>query len=179
MNFSMMINSKEYMKKKLIIGKYSICLFNSNKITFDNITIDGCVYVIDCIIYGIGNCNITQQLIHTNKSVIQCSFHSPFFNCSWPININQLMKSGIDALDKLNLNKSIQYFRFALCVRLQTLQYSHIDVAESYFWLGNAYNSKGEYNKAIEYYEKSLKIYLDKLGHDHIHVATLYNNLGN
>ncbi|ETN97801.1 hypothetical protein RFI_39725, partial [Reticulomyxa filosa] len=176
--FSMMINSKEYLKQKIIIGKYSICLFCSKKITFDDITIDGCVYVVDCVIRGIGNCYITQQLIHTNKSVIQCSFHSPVFTCSWPINTKQLMRSGKKLLKNSNLNEAIQFFHFLLCVRLQTLHHSHIDVAKSYFYLGIAYYNKREHDKAVEYHERSLNIRLDKFGHDHIDVATSYNYLG-
>ncbi|ETN97802.1 hypothetical protein RFI_39724, partial [Reticulomyxa filosa] len=171
-------NNKKFWQEKIIIGKYSICLFCSKKITFDDITIDGCVYVVDCVIRGIGNCYITQQLIHTNKSVIQCSFHSPVFTCSWPINTKQLMRSGKKLLKNSNLNEAIQFFHFLLCVRLQTLHHSHIDIATSYFWLGIAYYNKREYDKAVEYYERSLKIRLDKFGHDHTDVADSYNNLG-
>ncbi|ETO33387.1 hypothetical protein RFI_03719 [Reticulomyxa filosa] len=168
-SFSMMINSNQYMKKKLIIGQYSICSFHSKNIIFDNITIDGCVYVVDCIIDTIGNCDITQQLIHTNDSVIRCHFNSPVFTCLWPIDTSKLMQLGIDSFDIQNLNKTIE---------LQTLHDYHVDVAESYLWLGRAYDEKEEYDKSIEYYEKSLKIYLDKLGHDNTDVSTLYNNLG-
>ncbi|ETO00303.1 hypothetical protein RFI_37145, partial [Reticulomyxa filosa] len=42
--FSIMINSNQYMKNKLIFGSYSVSSFHSKKIIFDNITIDGCVY---------------------------------------------------------------------------------------------------------------------------------------
>ncbi|ETO10615.1 hypothetical protein RFI_26762, partial [Reticulomyxa filosa] len=147
--FSMMINSNKYMKKKLIIGQYSICSFHSKKITFDNITIDGCVYAIDCVIDGIGKNFITQQLIFTKKSVIRCRFSPPVFACSWPIDPKKLMKSGIDLLGKFDLNK----------------------VIKSYF-------EKGDYDKSIEYSEKSLKIFLDKLGHYHPKLVISYNNLG-
>ncbi|ETO33322.1 hypothetical protein RFI_03784, partial [Reticulomyxa filosa] len=61
---------------------------------------------------------------------------------------------------------------------LQTLHDSHIDVADSYFWLGKAYDDKEEHDKAIEYYEKSLKIELDKLGVGYSSVDIICNNLG-
>ncbi|ETO10332.1 hypothetical protein RFI_27043 [Reticulomyxa filosa] len=176
--FTMMINSIEYMKKKIIIGPYSVYSFHSKKIIFDDITIDGCVYVVDSIIDGFGNCHITQQLVHTDSSVISCDFYSPVLTCSWPIHTGNVMELGIDSLAIPNVDKAIELFRFALCVRLQTLPDSHIDVAESYGWLGRAYDDKGEYDTAIEYYQKALKIRLDILGSDHPDVATLYNNLG-
>ncbi|ETO00680.1 hypothetical protein RFI_36760, partial [Reticulomyxa filosa] len=177
--FSMMINSNQYMKKKLIFGSYSVSSFHSKKIIFDNITIDGCVYAVDCIIDGFGNCYITQQLIPTNSSVIRYRFLSHVFTCPWPINIENVMELGRNSLDISKLREAIQLFRFALCFTLQTLHNFDIDVATSYYWLGKAYNHKGEYNKAIEYYEQNLKINLNQLGSDHINVANLYNNLGN
>ncbi|ETO34705.1 hypothetical protein RFI_02385 [Reticulomyxa filosa] len=67
--FSMMIKSNQYMKKRLIFGVYSVSSFHSKKIIFDNITIDGCVYAVDCIIDGFGNYHITQQFIFTNPSI--------------------------------------------------------------------------------------------------------------
>ncbi|ETO09930.1 hypothetical protein RFI_27447, partial [Reticulomyxa filosa] len=150
--FSMMINSNEYMKKKLIIGPYSVSSFYSKNITFDNIIIDGSVYVVDCIIDGFGNCHITQQLITTNQSIIR---------------YQNLMELGENALDISKVNEAILLFRFALCVRLQTLHDFHVDVAYSYFYLSKAYRNKAEYDKAIEYCEKCLKILLNKLGPDH------------
>ncbi|ETO06126.1 hypothetical protein RFI_31270 [Reticulomyxa filosa] len=199
--FSMMINSSQYMKKKLIIGSYSVSSFHSKKVIFDNIIIDGCVYAIDCIIDGFGNCHITQQLIYTNKSVIRCQFYSHVFTCPWPIDIENVMELGESLLEISKCNEAIQLFRFVLCFRLQTLHDSHIDIANSYSWLGGAYADKGRYDKAIEYYEKdfkircayrekgeydkaieynekSLKIRLNKLGSDDPDVATSYNNLG-
>ncbi|ETN98861.1 hypothetical protein RFI_38626, partial [Reticulomyxa filosa] len=163
-----MINSDEYMKQKLIIGPYSICSLHSKNIIFDDITIDGCVYVVDCIIDGIGN----------YKSVIRCHFNSHIFTYTWPIDTNKLMKEGKKAIKKFNLNEAIALFRFVLCVKLQTLHDSYVDVAQSYAWLGSAYDEKGEYNKSVDYFQKSLEIWLNKLGHDHSGIATVYNNLG-
>ncbi|ETO11705.1 hypothetical protein RFI_25669, partial [Reticulomyxa filosa] len=176
--FSMMINSNQYMKQKLIIGPYAISSFYSKNITFDNITIDGSVYVVDCTIDGFGNCHITQQLIPTNQSIIRYHFRSHVFTCPWPIDIKNLTKLGKNTLEISKLNEAIQLLRFVLCFRLQTLYDSHIDVAKSYARLGRAYKKKGEYDKAIEYYEKSLKIRLSKLGSDHPIVAISYNNFG-
>ncbi|ETO35027.1 hypothetical protein RFI_02048, partial [Reticulomyxa filosa] len=184
--FTMMINSNRHMKTRLISGRYSICAFHSKNIIFDNVTIDGCVYAVDCIIDGIVNCHITQQLIHTDRSLIRCHFNAPVFTCSWPIDAKHLMKLGIESFNKSNFNEAIQLFRFVICVMLQTsgdvyteLYDSHADIATSYGWLGIIYNSKGDYNEATDCYKKSLKIRLSKLGPDHISVATLYNNLGN
>ncbi|ETO22057.1 hypothetical protein RFI_15146 [Reticulomyxa filosa] len=194
--FSMMIDSSQYMKKKLILESYSISSFHSKIITFDNITIDGSVYAVDCIIDGFGNCHITQQLIPTNTSVIRCHFRSHVFTCPWPIDIENLMELGKNTLDISKVNEAIQLFRFVLCVQLQTLHDLHIDVAYSYFQLGKAHEYKGEYDKAIEYYEKdleislgeydkaieyhetSLKIKLNKFVHDNYEVSVSYNNLG-
>ncbi|ETO00320.1 hypothetical protein RFI_37127, partial [Reticulomyxa filosa] len=88
--FSTMINSNEYMKKKLTIEPYSICSFHSQNIVFDDITINGCVYVVDCIIDEIGNYHIT--IIHTDESVIRCHFNSHVFTWNWPIAQTNLMK---------------------------------------------------------------------------------------
>ncbi|ETO09041.1 hypothetical protein RFI_28345 [Reticulomyxa filosa] len=177
--FSLMINSNQYMKKKLIFGSYSVSSFHSKIVVFDNITIDGCIYAVDCIIDGFGNCHITQQLIPTNPSVIRCRFRSNVFTCPWPIDIDNLMELGKNSLDISKVNEAIQLFRFALCFKLQTLHDSHNSVALSYFWLGRSYKDKGEYDKAIEYYEKDLKISLITLGYDHIDIAVSYNSLGN
>ncbi|ETO35921.1 hypothetical protein RFI_01140 [Reticulomyxa filosa] len=183
------------MKKILIFGSYSVSSFYSNKVIFDNITISGCVYAVDCIIDGFGNCHITQQLIPTKQSVIRCRFRFHVFTCPWPIDIENLMELGRNALDisklseaiqlfrraydyKGEYNKAIEYYEKDLKISLSELGYDHPDVATSYNNLGNVYQNKGEYDKAIEYNEKSLKIRLDKLGHDHPAVATLYNNVG-
>ncbi|ETO01764.1 hypothetical protein RFI_35675, partial [Reticulomyxa filosa] len=205
-DFSMMINSNKYMKEKKVISPYVVYSFHSKNITFNNITIDGCVYVIDCIIDGIGHFHITQHLIHTKKSVINYHFKQPIFTVSWPIDADEIFKSGIDSYEKSNFDEAISLIHFALCVRLQTLDDSDIKVANAFFWLGVVYNVKREYDKSIEYHEKALTIRLDKLGsghidveeHDkaieyyqkalkirfeklgsgHINVAILYNNLG-
>ncbi|ETO36336.1 hypothetical protein RFI_00725 [Reticulomyxa filosa] len=164
-HFSMMINSKQYMKKK-IISPYTVYSFHSKNIKFDNITIDGCVYVIDCMIDGIGHFHITQHLIHTKKSVINYTFKQPIF----------IEKNSYKIL---NFDKAISLIRFVLCVRLQTLDDSDILVGYAFGYLGDAYHGKGEYDKAIEYHEKALKIKLDKLGSDYIDVAKSYRRLGN
>ncbi|ETO33389.1 hypothetical protein RFI_03718, partial [Reticulomyxa filosa] len=157
MPFSMMITSLKHMKKISTFGQYSIYSFFSKKIIFDNITIDGCIYAIDCIIDAIGNCDITQQLIHTNNSVIRCNFNYPVFTYSWPIDTEELMELGIDSFNIQNLDKAIELFRFSLCISLQTLHSSHIDISKSCDWLGRTYNKKGKYDKAVEYYKRSLK----------------------
>ncbi|ETO12025.1 hypothetical protein RFI_25351 [Reticulomyxa filosa] len=85
---------------------------------------------------------------------------------------------GSNLLNKSKLDEAIELFRFVLCVRLQTLPDSHVDVAQAYFWLGRTYDCKGQYNKSIEYYQKSLNISLIKFKPNHTNIATLYNHLG-
>ncbi|ETO00467.1 hypothetical protein RFI_36977, partial [Reticulomyxa filosa] len=171
--FSMVITSNKYMKKKLIIGQYSISLFHSKNIIFD-----GCVYVVNCIMNGFGNYHIIQQLISTNLSIICCHFRFHVFTCSWPIDIKNIMELGRNLLEISKINEAIELFRFVICFLLQTLHNSHINIADSYSWLGRAYSNKGEYNKAIEYYEKSLKIKSDKFGYNHPDIAIIYNKKG-
>ncbi|ETN98303.1 hypothetical protein RFI_39207, partial [Reticulomyxa filosa] len=176
--FTMMINSDQYMKKQIVIEPYKICSFHSKSTTLDNITIDGCVYIVDCTIYGIGNCHVTQYLIHTEQSVINYNFDSSLCTTLWPIDTNNLMDLGFSLREKSNFDKAIQFFRIVLGVRLDKLGEDHIDVADSYDNLGLAYHEKDEYDIAIKYYKKGLKIRLDKLGEDHIDVANLCHSLG-
>ncbi|ETO32440.1 hypothetical protein RFI_04677, partial [Reticulomyxa filosa] len=176
--FTMMINSDKYMKEKKVIPPYVVYSFHSKNITFDNVTIDGCVYVIDCVINGSGHFHITQHLIHTSQSVIRYNFQRHVFTVSLPIDSNKLMKSGIDLYEISNFDEAIALIRFALCFRLQSQSSSDIDVAHSFYWLGKAYNEKGEFDKSIEYHKKALTIRLDKLEPDHIDIGESYNMLG-
>ncbi|ETO27197.1 hypothetical protein RFI_09935 [Reticulomyxa filosa] len=185
--FTMMINSNEYMKKKITIGEYSICSFHSKKIKLDDITIDGCVYAVDCVIDGIGNCHITQQLIHTGKSVIRYRFNSQVITCNWPIDPCKLIESGINLSSKSKFDEAIEFFRFALCVRLQILPDSDIDVAESYDLLGKAYHQKGGYETEaniifklnyFKSFEEDLEIHFNKIGSDYHSVVNSHNNVG-
>ena len=52
-----------------------------------------------------------------------------------------------------------------MCIR------DSLDVAKSYWGIGNVYSSQGRYNEALQEYEKCLKIRVDKLGHEHPDVA--------
>ncbi|ETO13913.1 hypothetical protein RFI_23453 [Reticulomyxa filosa] len=176
--FSMMINSNQFMKNKIIISPYFIYSFHSKNIIFDDIIIDGCVYAVDCVINGIGNCRITQHLIHTKKSIINFPFVSLIPIGPGPIDANNFKQLGINSFDKSSYDESITLFRFALCIRLQTLGDSHIDVADSCELLGNSYYMKGDQDKALKCHENALKIRLGKLESNHIHVAHSYNNLG-
>ncbi|ETO00104.1 hypothetical protein RFI_37355, partial [Reticulomyxa filosa] len=176
--FIMMLNSDQYMKKQIVIEPYKICSFHSKSITFDNITIDGCVYVVDCTIYGIENCHITRYLIHTEQSVINYNFDSSLCTALWPIDTNHLVNLGISSCKELNFDKAIQFYRIVLGVILDILGEDHIDVADLYYNLGKSYSKKDEYDIAIAFHEKALKIRLDKLGEDHIDVANSYNNFG-
>ncbi|ETO34317.1 hypothetical protein RFI_02778, partial [Reticulomyxa filosa] len=176
--FTMMINSHKYMKEKKVISPYVVYSFHSENITFDNVTIDGCVYVIDCVINGIGHFHITQHLIHTRQSVIHYTFQQHVFTVLLPIDSNKFMKSGIDLYEKSNFDEAISLIRFALCVRLQTRSDPDIDIAHAFYWLGKVYNEKGEFDKSIEYHKKALTIRLDKLEPDHIDIGESYNMLG-
>ncbi|ETO12887.1 hypothetical protein RFI_24490 [Reticulomyxa filosa] len=177
--FTMMINSNQYMKKKKVIPPYTIYSFHSKNIIFDNITINGCVYAVDCIIDGTDDCHITQYLIHTKQSVIRYTFKKPVFTVPLPIDMSNLLYAGTGACDTLNFDKAIWLFRFSLCFMLQTFGDSNIYVSRALVWLGNAYQGKGDYDKAIEYYERSLKVLSEHLKPDHIDFASLYSNLGN
>ncbi|ETO36139.1 hypothetical protein RFI_00922 [Reticulomyxa filosa] len=174
--FTMMINSTQYMKKKIVVSPYTVYLFHSKSVIFDNITIDGYVYVIDCTINGIGDCHITQQLIHTKQSIIRYTFKQLSCTDCWPMDT---IKSGVTLYNKSNFDEAIRLFQNAHCVLLQTLGEFHIDTADALIWLGNAYYGKGANDRAMGYYEKALEIKLNKLEPDHIDISTLYNNLGN
>ncbi|ETO23040.1 hypothetical protein RFI_14146, partial [Reticulomyxa filosa] len=55
---------------------------------------------------------------------------------------------------------------------------NHVDVAQSYNNLGNAYKNKGQHSNAIECHEQSLKIRSDIFGVNHDDVAKSYIKLG-
>ncbi|ETO06037.1 hypothetical protein RFI_31359, partial [Reticulomyxa filosa] len=176
--FTMMINSHKYMKEKKVIPPYTVYSFHSKNITFDNIIIDGCVYAIDCVINGIGHFHITQYLIHTRKSVICYTFQQPVFTVSWPIDLNKFMESGMDLCKESNFDEAISLLRFIICVRLQTLDKSDVEVSYAFFWLAEAFLAKKDFDRSIAYNKKALKIILDKLGSDHIDVSKVYCALG-
>ncbi|ETO33459.1 hypothetical protein RFI_03648 [Reticulomyxa filosa] len=157
--------SLQNMPFQLTLGQYSIY---SKKIIFDNITIDGCIYVVDCIIDAIGNCDITQQLIHTNDSVIRCHLNSSVFT---------------SLLNEFNSNKAIKLFRFVLYVRLQTLHecdkaieyynkllrirlselgHDHLDVASAYNNLRSTYGKNFQSEHYFFFIRKWKQINVDE-----------------
>ncbi|ETO04601.1 hypothetical protein RFI_32795 [Reticulomyxa filosa] len=177
--FTKMINSNKYLKKKKEeFPPYTIYLFRSSHITFDNITIDGCVYVANCTIDAIGHFHITQYLMHDTQSHIHCTFRHYVLTVMAPINMAKFVQRIRDSHKNSASNKALSLIRFLICHALQVHGDSHIKVAEYCNWLGDAYVARGEYNKAIEYFEKSLAIRLDKLGSEHVDIGTLYYALG-
>ncbi|ETO23588.1 hypothetical protein RFI_13592 [Reticulomyxa filosa] len=79
-SFTEMINSNKYLKEKKEFPQYNIYLFRSSRITFDNIIIDGCVYVANCAIDAIGYFHIintlcmTHNLIFVNFLTLYCNY---------------------------------------------------------------------------------------------------------
>ena len=76
-------------------------------------------------------------------------------------------------------DRAIEHYKQALVMQQQMLGDQHPVTATSYYNLGLAYHSKGEYEKAIEYHEQALAIKLTTLGDQHPSTATTYSNLGN
>ncbi|ETO07888.1 hypothetical protein RFI_29501 [Reticulomyxa filosa] len=171
--FTMMINSSEYMKDKIEILPYTVYSFHSETIVFDNVTIDGCVYVIDCVLNGIGECHVTHFLVQTAQSAINYEFN-PYVNYL-PIDVDHITTTGRELFNQSLFDTAIQFFRFVVFLRVGIL---HLDAADALHWLGVAYNGKGESSKEIECYCRALKIKLAVLGEDDINIATLYKHLG-
>ncbi|ETO24715.1 MEK1 interacting protein 1 [Reticulomyxa filosa] len=119
--FTMMINSAQYMKNKLVISPYTVYLFHSNVITFDDITIDGCVYVIDCRVNGIENCHITQQVIYTEEACFRLgAVHE---------------KHG-------RYDKAIEYYEKALKIEMDKLESQNARIIDLYNRVGFTYKKK-------------------------------------
>ena len=84
---------------------------------------------------------------------------------------------NVDDLQGEN-KKGIAFYHEALNARLATLGPGHLDVAEAYDNLGDAYYNKRDYDKAIACYNKALDIRLEKLGEGDFDLVDSYNNLG-
>ncbi|ETO07141.1 hypothetical protein RFI_30251, partial [Reticulomyxa filosa] len=168
--FTKMINSNKYLKEKKECPPYTIYLFRSNRFIFDNITIDGCVYVANCVIDVIGHFHITQYLIRSKQTCIRYAFQQYISTIRTPINADKFAQRIRNSYKNSTSNRILSLIRFLICYGLQIYEYFN--------WLGDAYVARGEYNKAIEYFKKSLAIRLAKLGPNHIDIGTLYYALG-
>ncbi|ETO22987.1 hypothetical protein RFI_14200, partial [Reticulomyxa filosa] len=159
-----MINSIQYMKKKLIIVPYSVCSFHSKNITFDNITINGCVYVIGCTIDGIGKCHITQQLIHTDKSVVHYHFKSPDVAAIY----NNL---GLVHDSKGEYDKALECYQKDLEIILSKFGLDHPGVATLCNNIKYTYYNKQEYDKTMKFAKEALNWGMKKLDFTHPYIG--------
>ena len=99
---------------------------------------------------------------------------------------NSFITYGSDLLNQLgnceykfgNFNKAICYYEKCLDIQLMGIGEMHLNVAETYNYLGVAWSEKGEYDIALDYFEKSLAIRLQILGSLHHKIASSYNNIG-
>ncbi|ETO33887.1 hypothetical protein RFI_03209, partial [Reticulomyxa filosa] len=175
--FTMMINQDKYIRNKREVPPYVVYAFCSENITFDNVIIDGCVYVVDCVIDGTDYVHITKHIFHTRKSVIRYNFQPPVFTVLWPIDFNSLFQSVNNLCQNSNFDEAISLLRFILCAKLQTPNKSDIQLAYCFVWFSQVFIAKKDFDRSIVYNKKALRIRLDKLGPDHIDVGNVYYTL--
>eukprot|EP00002_Diphylleia_rotans_P030142 TRINITY_DN6178_c0_g1_i1.p1 TRINITY_DN6178_c0_g1~~TRINITY_DN6178_c0_g1_i1.p1 ORF type:complete len:866 (+),score=159.39 TRINITY_DN6178_c0_g1_i1:44-2641(+) len=79
--------------------------------------------------------------------------------------------------DMAQYEKSLEYYRKAIAIKIKKFGEKHTSVAHSYNNMGGVYCSMGKYNRAHEYHRKSLAIKTKLLGEGHMDVATSYCNV--
>ncbi len=95
---------------------------------------------------------------------------------TWNLKVaEQYTKIGLILSENSKNNAAINYFNNALIVQQNVLKSdNHLEVAESYKNIGNAYENDGEYYPAIENYDKSLEIRLKLSGNKNPKTAELF-----
>ncbi len=79
---------------------------------------------------------------------------------------------------KGNYDKSLEYHKKALAIKLRLWGEEHRQVAYSYNNIGIVYVEKGDYDRALEYHQKALSIRMRLLGEEHLEVGSSNNNIG-
>ncbi|ETO22488.1 hypothetical protein RFI_14710 [Reticulomyxa filosa] len=180
-SFTTLVQKDNVNKKK--IQTYEVYVIKSECIIFDEVNIDGNVYVINCKIQCQANITITTQLFVTKDSTVEQKLKQPLPLIQWntkihhdiPIQLQDFHEKKDKCSERKLFDDAILHLQKYLQLCVDTFGCNHSYVAISYNLIGNTYFEKSEYNEAIEYYQKALKIISE------IHcpfVAQLYHNLG-
>ncbi|ETO12802.1 hypothetical protein RFI_24575 [Reticulomyxa filosa] len=184
-SFYLLVNNDNIIEKKQI-GDYWIYTIKRKLIIFDDVTIDGNVYAVNCEIQSQGKINITTQIFVTENVIIDETLKQSITPILWDMKIHHDVLVQLQNLEdkqqqcseKDLLDDAIIYSQQHLQICIDTFGSNHPFVANSYNNLGLVYEDKGQYNKAIESYERSIKIILDVFGNNHAWSINVYNNLG-
>ncbi|CAF0848007.1 unnamed protein product [Adineta steineri] len=74
--------------------------------------------------------------------------------------------------------EAITFYKKSIEIQQRIYSAYHPDLAKSYNWIGNAYESLNEYKNALSFHEKALKIQQRSLSPNHLDLASTYNSIG-
>ena len=89
-----------------------------------------------------------------------------------------LNKEGSTLLKLKKWGEATLSFNKALCIRVDRLPKDHIDIAESFHFIGKAYEGDSKSDQALDYYKKAQKIISGRLVDTDTPAADLYYDLG-
>ncbi|ETO17374.1 hypothetical protein RFI_19948 [Reticulomyxa filosa] len=183
-SFRVLINNEKLETK--VFGEYCLYVIKSKIILFNEITIDGNVYAVNCEIQCKGNnVNITTQLFVTSHVIIPQSLTKSISPIQWDtkihydifVPIQDLADASEQYVDKRNYSESINCLQQALHRSIKAFEAEEYDKAVEYdekalqilskalgLHIWNIYLRKRDYTKSIECYEHSLKIRKEILG---------------
>ncbi|ETO10596.1 hypothetical protein RFI_26781 [Reticulomyxa filosa] len=181
--FSMLINDNTIEKK--LFGEYWLYVIKRKLIIFDEINIDGNIYVIDCEFQYKSNFKNLQQIFVTKNAIIDQQLKKSIKIIQWDVKLHhdipiQLQdfedKEKICTTEK-NFNDSLIYLQKYLQLAINTFGLKHPYVAIAYNMIGIVHYYKKDFINAMEFYEKSLKIIIDNFGENYAFVSQLYHNI--
>ncbi|ETO25183.1 putative tetratricopeptide TPR2 protein [Reticulomyxa filosa] len=174
-----MIQKKEedlsFKLEKKRFGKYYVYVIQRNLLIWNDVTIDGNVYVIDCAIPCQGKVGITTQLFVTAGATVDNKIKQSITPIQWNskmhhdilLQLQDLANEEQQCLRKKLFDNALVYAKNSLRLSIDTFGYDHPFVANAYESMGDICYNKKNYCDSIGYYKKALQIRLDFFGNNH------------
>ncbi|ETO12269.1 hypothetical protein RFI_25109 [Reticulomyxa filosa] len=183
-SFIMLVSNNKVEKTK--IEEYLVYMIKTKLVVFDEVSIDGNVYSIDCEMQSKGNVTITTQVFVTKNVIIDQKLRQSISPIEWNnkihhdilVELQDLQDKAEQYFDKINFRAAIGCLKEEVQLAIDTFGLNHPYVANAYNNLGAGCVKNERNNDAIQYHKISLKIVLSIFGENHPWIANLYNYLG-